>query len=50
MKNVSSALSEYLNYAQELTSGSPTSSFKLMERSVVLFNSYMADDFKLAFE
>ena len=50
MKNVSSALSEYLNYARDLTSGLPTSNFELMEQSIILFNSYMAEDFKLAFQ
>ena len=50
MENVSSVLLEYLNYARDLTSHSPTSTFKLMERSIIMFNSYMAADFNRAFE
>ena len=49
MKAVSSALSDYIQYAGDLTSGSPTSTFKLMERSVRSLNMYMRDDFQSAF-
>ena len=50
MAEVSSTLLEYMDYADDLFTNSPTSTFKLIEQSLDTFNSIMHEDFVLVFK